>query len=478
MHVMPKKPEPGLPFPPDDDPLGLGEDDGSETDSGSLRERYQFFMSTDPKMRDILGDIETEFDPIFGRETKFRMMNVGMVRNAKKTTPRKVYLEPLPHTRLDAAKPLQGWYKAKDDDLDGQRPRPCFTDAVLTEPYGGYCAVGCSFCYINSGFRGYRGSGLITVPIGYGDQVAKMLRKMQTAAAGYFSSFTDPFLPLEDVYGNTRAGAEAFTREGLPVFFLSRMRYPGWAYDLLAKNRYSYAQKSLNTGIDADFKKLSPRALSLTEHIAEVAELRKRGIYTSIQVNPIIAGITTHDDIECLFDRLAAVGNNHVIVKFVEAGFSWAPAMVERLRKGFGDRAEAFADLFVDNIGGQRTIAEEYRLDAHRRYRAMATKRGMTYATCYEYKYLRDKDGTIISKVGVSIGREFTTAAQCHGHKVPMFARDALGDFAPIAECAPTGCLYCAEDNGGKPRCGSATLGAAKAMRMSDYAIPLRKETA
>ena len=98
----------------------------------------------------------------------------------------------------------------------------CMTDAVLTEPYGGYCTVGCSFCYINSGMRGYRGSGLITVPIDYGAQVARMIGKLRTGTAGYFSSFTDPFLPLESIYHNTRSGAEAFDRAGLPVFFLWR----------------------------------------------------------------------------------------------------------------------------------------------------------------------------------------------------------------------------------------------------------------
>src|SRR5690606_36854797 len=121
----------------------------------------------------------------------------------------------------------------KHNDKRNSRPRPCFSEAILTEPYSGYCRVGCAFCYVNSGFRGYRGSGLISVPLGYGAQVAAMLAKTKTGTAGYFSSFTDPFLPIEDVYHNTQQGAEAFARLGLPVFFLSRLSYPGWPIDLL-----------------------------------------------------------------------------------------------------------------------------------------------------------------------------------------------------------------------------------------------------
>lgn len=437
------------------------------------QQAYKYFMQPDPNQREMLGPIEEEYDEYTGKLARFRMAAVGMVRNAKPEDRKevKVYLgfdgkTYLPHIRIPNAKPLQGWYQEKHNDKRGSRVRPCFSEAILTEPYGGYCTVGCAFCYINSGFRGYRGTGLISVPENYGDQVAKMLSKAKTSAAGYFSSFTDPFLPIEDVYHNTQRGAEAFTALGLPVFFLSRLPYPAWAFDLLKQNPYSYAQKSLNTGNDEDWKKLSPGALSLQEHIEEVGELRKQGIYTSIQVNPIVPGITSHLDIRELFERLAAVGNNHVIVKFVEAGYSWAPAMIKRLKKRFGaERGKAFADLFVENqAGSQKSIVQEYRIASHAMYQKWATELGMTYATCYEYKKTKDKGW-------VSVGRDFTTADQCHGQRVPMFTRtDLTQNFAEVEECPPTGCLYCADESpDGKARCGSETFGKAGALRSPDY---------
>ncbi len=432
--------------------------------SEETKEAYRYFMRPEPK--DIRGPIET--DEVTGQ--RFRLLSVGMLRNASEENRKvvKVYLDPFPHLRIENAKPLQGWYKAKSEKA-GVRERPCFTDAILTEPYGGYCAVGCAFCYVNSGFRGYRGSGLISVPMDYGKQVASMLSRMKTSAAGYFSSFTDPFLALESVYHNTEQGARAFDREGLPVFFLSRLPYPGWAFDLLQKNRYSYMQKSINTPSQDDWKKLSPGAAPLAQHFAEIAEARKRGIYVSIQVNPICAGIVSHDDVEALLEKLAEAGANHVIVKFVEAGYSWAPAMVERMLKRFGpERGGKFAALFTENIGGQKTIVEDYRLEGHVRYKARATKLGLTYATCYEYRFERDAAGKVLSKTGVSIGRDFTTADQCHGHKVPMFTRNALGRFQEVAECAPTGCLYCAPEGSTKGKCGSDLFGSAPALRVSD----------
>ena len=439
---------------------------------------YKYFMRPDPDQRGELGPIQEEHDELTGRTASFRSARIGMTRGAADENKRdvKVYVgfdgtPTLPHIRVEDAKPLQGWYQDKHNDKVGSRARPCFSEAILTEPYGGYCTVGCAFCYVNSGFRGYRGTGLISVPVNYGQQVRRMLAKTLSSTAGYFSSFTDPFLPLEDIYHNSQEGSQAFTDLGLPVFFLSRLHYPGWAIDTLQKNPYSYAQKSLNTGVPADYKKLSPGAISLDDHLEEVRVLRSLGIYTSIQVNPVLPGIVSKEDIRLLFEKLATVRNNHVIVKFVEAGYSWADTMVERLLHRFGpEKANAFKALFTENQGGsQRTIVEAYRMEAHALYRQWATELGMTYSTCYEYR--RGKPG---EPKWVSVGREFTTADQCHGQRVPMFTRPSpLHSFREVSECAPTGCLYCADDNAGKPRCGCSTFGDARALRAPDYKKPV-----
>lgn len=432
---------------------------------------YRYFMSKEP--REELGPIRTIDDPYLG-VTKVRDVRIGMTRNAAEESKKSVvaYLQPYPHTRIDNAKPLQGWYKSLHEPK-GTRPRPCFTEAVLTEPYGGWCAVGCAFCYVNSGFRGYRGTGLITVPMDYGEQIRVQLTKFRRAAAGYFSSFTDPFLPLEDYYHNTELAAREFAKVGLPLFFLSRLRYPDWAVDLLRENPHSYAQKSLNTSSPTDWKLLSPGAIPLEEHFEDVRRLKRAGVYVSIQCNPIVPGVTSHDDIIALFKKLSEVGADHVIVKFVEAGYSWAPTMVERMKKRFGPRGEAFAALFTDNQGGQRCVVEEYRMRAHRLYSTYARRFGLTYATCYEYRYERDESGRVVDKTGVSIGREFTTAAQCHGHAVPMYGRSGPDEgFRPVDECPPSGCLHCASENDGRPRCGDELAGEANALRPADFRQP------
>lgn len=438
------------------------------TDAGDQAlDAYKYFMRTDPDMREFLGPIERAEDPVTGREMRSRTARIAMMRGSANLKEVRVYLDPMPHIRQEKGQNLRGWYSNKGDGaLQGKRERPCMTDAILTQPYGGACAVNCSFCYINAGGKGYRGSGLASVPLDYGKQVASQLKLMRSAQAGYFSSFTDPFLSLEDYYHNTQDGATAFVEAGLPVFFLSRLSYPGWAYDLLTINPHSYMQKSINTPDEDDWRKLSPGAVPLAQHLAEISEARRRGIYVSIQVNPIVPGIVTHEDVERLFDMLADAGANHVIVKFVEANHPWAPAMIAKITKGFGDnRAAGFRELFVENgAGNQKTITWDYRREGHERYQRRATERGMTYATCYEYTKIQPKGYR-------SVGHDYLTGDTCHGHRVPFYVRTSKG-FMPLEECPPSGCLTCSDDNDGKPRCGSAILGAALALQLKD----LRKD--
>lgn len=436
-----------------------------------LKKAYKYYMRNDPDVREFLGPIETVDDPVTNRKMRRRAAKVSTVRGAKAENLREttVWLDPVPHIRLDNPKPLQGWYSSKGDaDKPGsrERDRPCMTDAVLTQPYGGWCSVGChAFCYVMAGHYGYRASGLTSVPIGYGDYVRKTLASMNVGQAGYFSSFTDPFMPIENYYHNTQQGAAAFVEAGLPVFFLSRLSYPDWAFDLLTRNHYSYMQKSINTPHQDDWERLSPGAAPLEQHFAEIREARRRGIYVSIQCNPVIPGVVTNEDIEELFGMLAAAGANHVIVKFVESNHAWRSSMVDKLTAKFGDnRMAIFRELMVEKQNGnQTTIDETYRREAHTRFRARATALGMTYSLCYEYT----------KKTGVwrSMGPEFLTADQCHGHRVPMHVKQG-GKFAPLEVCPPSGCLSCADDNAGKPRCGSEKLGSALALKLSDFREP------
>jgi len=435
-----------------------------------LKDPYAFFMKNEPH----LNKTPIEVDPVTG--FRFTYRDIGMVRNAPshERTEEKVYLDPIPHVVKEQNIQLRGWYKGKHEGPN-VRPRPCMTDAILTQPYGGFCAVGCGFCYINHGVRGWRGQGLAVVDPNYGQKARKQMRGMRTAAAVYMSSFIDPFLELEAHYHNTENTARAAAEIGLPMFFLTRKKVPGWAYDLLKLNPHSYMQFSINTSKPTDWRKLSPRAIPLLDQIAQVAEMHRRGIYVSIQVNPIVAGVVSNDDIVELIHMLAEAGADHLIFKFVEISYPSVQGMVDQMRARFGDdRANAFADLFTCNIGGQRTIDEAYRKQALDLFSVHCKRAKVTMSLCYEYEYERDAAGEIVSKTGKSMGHKYLTADQCHGHRVPMYHRQSADElFQPMDVCPPSGCLTCSEEYGGNDAvpCGSELLANATAMEPKDYKV-------
>lgn len=430
------------------------------------KDPYKWFMHNEP----ALNLTPVEVDPDNG--LRFTTRDIGLTRNAKAehTKRMKVYLDPMPHVVLNQDIPLRGWYKAKHEPA-AVRPRPCYTEALLTQPYGGFCHVGCGFCYINNGVRGYRSQGVSTVDPRYAEKMAKQLDKMHIGSAVYMSSFIDPFLPLEAIYHNTEGTARAAVARGLPIFFLTRLQVPGWAYDLLKANPHSYQQFSINTPNPKDWRLLSPRALELPAMFDQVREMHKRGIYVSIQVNPIVAGVVTNDDICELIHILAQAGADHLIFKFVEIVFTSTQALIGNMVSRFGtERGGAFKGLFTQNIGGVRTIDEEYRKAALDRFSVECRKAGVTMSLCYEYEFQRDETGKVVNRTGVNLGPKYMTSDQCHGHRVPVYVR--RGDqFHPLDVCPPSGCLTCAEQHANKVPCGDSRLGLAPALAPADLNV-------
>jgi DNA repair photolyase len=328
-------------------------------------------------------------------------------------------------------------------------------------------------CYINNGVRGYRGAGLVVVDPRYPEKVRRQVSKFRTATAFYMSSFTDPFNPLEAIYGNTKGTATVALDNRLPMFFLTRQLAPDWTFDYLRANPYSYMQFSINTSRPDDWARLSPKAVSLATMVDQVRAFHRAGIYVSIQVNPIVAGITSYLDICELIDMLADAGADHLIFKFVEIVYPSRAAIVRNMKAAFGERADAFESLFTQQIGGVYTIDEEYRKEALGVFADRCKAVGVTMALCYEYEYARNPDGSIRDKTGVSMGAKYLTADQCHGHRVPMFTRDAIGDpWREVESCPPSGCLTCSEQFPTGVPCGSEILASAPALTPAHLRVP------
>jgi len=425
---------------------------------------YDKFLNVEQHER---SDIEKEEET----NKRFEYWDVGMVRNAKAEFKKKmkVYLDPSPHVVLDQDIKMRGWYKSKEE-RPGVRNRPCYTEALLTQPYGGTCPVRCNFCYVNNGGRGYRGQGLTVVDPNYPFKIEKQIKAMKIGFPVYISSFTEPFQPLENIYHITQQLGDIVVANGLPLFYLTRMITPDWAIEHMMNSKYSYQQFSIVTPDSKDFNRFSPNCAKLDDILARMREIHKLGIYISIQINPINPGIVSNDQIVQLIHLLAKNGANHVIFKFVELVTNAASELVRRYTKLLPDRISTFESLFTDTIGGMRTIKESYRINSLNLYKEECTKAGVTMGLCYEYGYERLGNGEIKNKTGKSLGDKYCTADQCHGMRTPLHIKNDNGIFEPFEVCPPSGCLYCKETCGSDVApCGSDLLFQAKALKPSDY---------
>lgn len=442
--------------------------------SENMNEGYQKFLEVE---QEIETEVGRDKSPIFVDELngkRYRNMRLGLVRNASEENKKdyKVYLDPAPHVVLDQNIKLRGWYKGKYEKK-GVRPRPCFTDALLTQPYGGTCPVRCTFCYVNNGGRGYRGQGLTVVDPNYPQKIEKQIKRMKFGFPVYVSSFTEPFQKLENEYHISQQLGDIVTHYGLPIFYLTRQITPDWAVEHMLKNKYSYLQNSIITPDPKDYKKFSPNGASLEDMLHRMREISNLGIYISVQINPIVLGVVSDEQIIDLIILLKAHGANHVIFKFVELVTPAAKFLVKKYKRLFPGRGEKFESMFTEVIGGMRTINEAQRIKSLNMYKEVCEKVGVTMSLCYEYKYQRDSEGNIIDKTGVSMGLDFTTSEQCHGMKTPLHIKNSEGMFEPFEDCPFTGCLYCEEMCGeGTPPCGSVKLQKAPALGASDYNKP------
>lgn len=390
---------------------------------------------------------------------EYDIIPISMVKGGK-LKPFKVYKHPMKHVINNSSPSPRGWYKNKTES-DRVRCRPCFNDALLTTPFGGACVVGCKFCYVLGGTRGYRATGIATVNPNYPEYMRKKIEQMYIIPPAYMSSFTEPFQLLEKRYHVVQRLTQVFVDNGSPFFYLSRKIPPDWAVDLLQSNPYNYMQFSVNDSRTSVYKKLSPGSYTIEDVLETVSDLTSKGIYTSFQCNPVLPGITPIEVIVDLIHLSAQAGLKHIIFKFAEQVFNNRQLLLNRLVGGRVPNVDKFDALFHQTIGGVYTVNQDVRVEWLNVFLEETRRAGITMSLCYEYY----ADG----KAGTSLAPYFTTSrGGCHGQTVPMFYRnDLTSKFRPLPGCFESGCLYCAEY--GTHACHNDRLLEAPMLTYKDY---------
>ena len=157
------------------------------------------------------------------------------------------------------------------------------------------------------------------------------------------SSVTDPYIPLEMKYKNTRRILEQLIGTTAKISILTKSRFVVRDIDLFKRLDNVHVGISINT-LDTELaKEIEPLASKLVDRIRSIEEIKKNNIITYVFISPIFPEITDYKEIISetreftdyyLFENLNFRSHNiSRILKLIENHFPEKLDFYEKLRK-------------------------------------------------------------------------------------------------------------------------------------------------
>ncbi len=245
-------------------------------------------------------------------------------------------------------------------------------------PYRG-CTFACRYCYARytHEWLGLDGDADFDQKIRLKQDIAmvldrdlKKLRRGRSGSGGGIAigTATDPYQPLEKVYGLTRACLQVLAQEeGLKLQLTTKSNLALRDLELFRKisKRNEFTVHVTVTTLDrALARSLEPGAPSPRARIETIAALTAAGIRVEPFVCPLIPGLTDAEgDLERLFAELSLAGASRVICEAIflrsptkEVFFRHlekeAPDLLERYRRRFADSA-FLSPIEVERLKGR-----------------------------------------------------------------------------------------------------------------------------
>ena len=212
-------------------------------------------------------------------------------------------------------------------------------------PYIG-CAHGCVYCYATfmKRFTGHKEEwgAFVDVKVNAGEVLA---RQMKRAKWGNITSgtVTDPYQPLEERYGITRACLEVLTDYDFPISILTKS-------DLVLRDLDLFRRlKDVEVGftiaaLDDEVQRLfEPRSSPASARLAALAELAGAGVKTWAFCGPLLPFLSDDEDqLDILFGDLARVSVSHIIVDSMKlSGAIWGKVR-KVLERHYPDLVEGY----------------------------------------------------------------------------------------------------------------------------------------
>lgn len=162
-------------------------------------------------------------------------------------------------------------------------------------PYGG-CAHACKYCYASfmKRFTGHDEDWGTFVDVKYWPEIKNP--KKYAGKELFIGSVTDPYQPIEEKYGRTRALLEQMQGSGCTISIATKSDLVLRDLELIKTFPHARVSWSINT-LDEDFKNEMDNGVSIERRLAAMKAFHDAGVRTTCFISPIFPGITDLNEI-------------------------------------------------------------------------------------------------------------------------------------------------------------------------------------
>lgn len=243
-------------------------------------------------------------------------------------------------------------------------------------PYTG-CGHRCIYCYstyIPNFYEARRKKDLLK-------KVEKDLQNIPENSLISISNSSDPYLPIDKQFKDTRACLELLKERDMKVLIVTKGVHVERDLDLLSEMEAAVTV-SLCT-LDKDlWKKLEPNAPHPEKRLNVISSLSENQIPVGLRLDPVFPSLT-EEDIPELVRKAKEAGAKHIVSSTFKAKKdSW-----KRFKLAFPKVAEELEDLYFERgekIGNSHYLPEDKRKRIMLLVQNECDKNDLSFATCRE----------------------------------------------------------------------------------------------
>lgn len=243
-------------------------------------------------------------------------------------------------------------------------------------PYTGY-GHRCIYCYatyIPDFYKPRRKKNLL-------QKVERDLKKVPGGSIISISNSSDPYLPMDVKYMDTRKCLEVFQGHNLKVLIVTKSDLVLRDIDLLEGLRagVTFSMTTLNERLG---RKLEPNAPESGKRMKALEKLGDFGIPTGLRLDPIFP-LLTEDQIGKILRNAKEAGVSHIVSSTFKPRLdSW-----ERFKGAFPEIAERLRPLYFksgERINNSWYLPEGLRRELMSKVKRECSKLNISFATCRE----------------------------------------------------------------------------------------------